>query len=159
MWAGVWQRQRQTESEAGFRLWAVSSEPDMGLELTDCEIMTWAEVRCPTNWATQAPHAEMFWSHSWPSKSYSTDRNGGNPLFSRQKNGLFIGPFKICKALSLCFCIRTGEKSGVMLCTYHSSTETELQQFNWLVSSHTKLQSLASNKLKFSTPKHYCPLS
>ena len=29
-----------TESEAGSRLQAVSTEPDAGLELTDCEIMT-----------------------------------------------------------------------------------------------------------------------
>ena len=29
-----------TESEAGSGLWAVSTEPDAGLELTDYEIMT-----------------------------------------------------------------------------------------------------------------------
>ena len=29
-----------TESEAGSRLLAVSTEPDVGLELTNCEIMT-----------------------------------------------------------------------------------------------------------------------
>ena len=29
-----------TASEAGFRLWAVSTETDMGLEVTECEIMT-----------------------------------------------------------------------------------------------------------------------
>ena len=29
-----------TESEAGSRLRAVSTEPDTGLELTNCEIMT-----------------------------------------------------------------------------------------------------------------------
>ena len=28
-----------TESEAGSRLWAVSTEPDMGLKPTNCEIM------------------------------------------------------------------------------------------------------------------------
>ena len=33
-----------TGSEAGSRLWAVSTEPNMGLELTNCEITTWAEV-------------------------------------------------------------------------------------------------------------------
>ena len=43
------------ESEGGSRLWAVSTEPDTGLELRSYEIMTWAEVRCSTNWATQAP--------------------------------------------------------------------------------------------------------
>ena len=45
----------ETECEAGSRLWAVSTEPDMGLKLTDCEIMTWAEVKHSTDWATQEP--------------------------------------------------------------------------------------------------------
>ena len=52
------EREGGTESEAG-RLWAVSTEPDAGLELTECEIMTWAEVGRPTDWATQAPQAVM----------------------------------------------------------------------------------------------------
>ena len=55
-----WERDRQsvsgggaeikgdTESEAGSRLWAVSTAPDVGLEITDCKIMTWAEVGCST---------------------------------------------------------------------------------------------------------------
>ena len=49
------EREGNTESEAGSRLWAVSTEPDVGLKLTDCEIMTWAEVRRLMGWATQAP--------------------------------------------------------------------------------------------------------
>ena len=32
------------ESEAGSSLWAVSTEHDLGFELMDREIMTWAEV-------------------------------------------------------------------------------------------------------------------
>ena len=52
------EREGDTESEAGSRLWAVSTEPDMGLKLMDCEIMTWAEVGCLTDWATQAPQNE-----------------------------------------------------------------------------------------------------
>ena len=50
-------REGDTESETGSRLWAVSTEPDVGLEPTDREIMTWAEVGRLTNWATQAPHS------------------------------------------------------------------------------------------------------
>ena len=53
---GEGQREGDTESEAGSRLWAVYPEPDAGLELTDREIMTWAETGRPTDWATQAPH-------------------------------------------------------------------------------------------------------
>ena len=67
MFIYFWERQRQnasrlgaereghTESEAGSRLWAVSTEPNAGLEITNCEILTWAKVRCLTNWATQVP--------------------------------------------------------------------------------------------------------
>ena len=48
------------EPEAGSRLRAVSTEPDAGLELRSCEIMTWAEVGRSTDWATQAPHKDNF---------------------------------------------------------------------------------------------------
>ena len=34
------EREGDTELEAGSRLQAVSTEPDVGLKLTDCEIMT-----------------------------------------------------------------------------------------------------------------------
>ena len=49
------EREGDTESQAGSRLWDVSTEPDAGLELTSREIMTWAEVRSSTDWATQEP--------------------------------------------------------------------------------------------------------
>ena len=51
---GEAERDGDTESKAGSRLWNVSTEPDGGLELRDREIMTLAEVGCLTNWATQA---------------------------------------------------------------------------------------------------------
>ena len=34
------EREGDTESVSGSRLWAVSMEPDMGLEIKSCEIMT-----------------------------------------------------------------------------------------------------------------------
>ena len=34
------EREGDTESEAGYRLRAVSTGPHVGLELTDCKIMT-----------------------------------------------------------------------------------------------------------------------
>ena len=49
------EREGDTGSKAGSRLWAVSTEPDAGLKLTDCEIMTWAKVQHLTDWATQVP--------------------------------------------------------------------------------------------------------
>ena len=38
--AGEGQREGHRESKAGSRLQAFSTEPNVGLELTDCEIMT-----------------------------------------------------------------------------------------------------------------------
>ena len=53
--AGVGQRERETEFEAGSRLWAVSTEPHAGLEPMNHEIVTWVKVRCLTDGATQEP--------------------------------------------------------------------------------------------------------
>ena len=47
------ERGGDTESDAGSRLWAVSTEPDRGLQLADYKIMTWAEVGHLPGWATQ----------------------------------------------------------------------------------------------------------
>ena len=38
------QRKRETESEAGSRLWAVCTEPNAGLKLKNCKMVTPAEV-------------------------------------------------------------------------------------------------------------------
>ena len=57
MGAGVSEREGDAESEVGSRLWTDSTEPDVGLELMDCEILTWAEVGGLTEWATQAPQS------------------------------------------------------------------------------------------------------
>ena len=54
------EREGDTESEAGSRLWAVRTEPNAGLELTNYEIMTWAEVGRSTDQATQAPLSWLY---------------------------------------------------------------------------------------------------
>ena len=54
------EREGDTEWEAGSRLWAVSTEPDAGLELKNYKIMTWAEVGRSTDWATQAPQTPSY---------------------------------------------------------------------------------------------------
>ena len=65
---GEGQRERETQN----RNQAPGPEPDAGLELTDREIVTWAEVGRLTDWATQAPRdpilyviaiPEYFWLH------------------------------------------------------------------------------------------------
>ena len=53
--AGEEQREGDTESEADSSLRAVSTETDVGLELTNREIMTWAKVRHLADRATQEP--------------------------------------------------------------------------------------------------------
>ena len=57
--------EKETESEAGSRLWAVSTEPNTGLELTNRKTMTWADIGRITNWATQVPCAGLFYSILW----------------------------------------------------------------------------------------------
>ena len=59
------EREGDTDSEAGSRLWAVGTEPDVGLKLTDCEIMTWAEVRRSTDWATQESQDNVLNGHDF----------------------------------------------------------------------------------------------
>ena len=49
------EREGDTESKAGSRLWAVSTEPNTGLEPMNCEIMTWAKGRRLIDWVTQVP--------------------------------------------------------------------------------------------------------
>ena len=46
--------------EAGPRLWAVSTEPDSGLEPMNHKIMTWARVGGLTDWATQVPLSTFY---------------------------------------------------------------------------------------------------
>ena len=59
------ERERETERQTQIPKQApgsaVSSEPNAGLEPTNREIMTWAEVGRLTNWATQAPPQIHFY--------------------------------------------------------------------------------------------------
>ena len=66
---GGTKRGGDTESEAGSSLWAVCTEPDAGLELTNHKIMTWAEVRRLTHWATQAPLSFLFLNSTPPASN------------------------------------------------------------------------------------------
>ena len=53
------EREGDTESESGSRLWAVSTEPDVGLEPTSCVFMTWAEVE-PLKQLSQPGAPQVF---------------------------------------------------------------------------------------------------
>ena len=54
------EREGDTESEAGSRPQAVSTQPNAGFEPMNPEIMTWVKVRCLTNWSTQVPQYPAF---------------------------------------------------------------------------------------------------
>ena len=58
--AGEGQREGDRGSKAGS---AGSRDPNVGLKLRNNEIMTWAEVRGLTNWATQAPLSAGFYRY------------------------------------------------------------------------------------------------
>ena len=62
----------------GSRIRAVSTEPDVGLELTNCEITTWAEVGRLTVWATQAAHTLFL---NVPSSVLEKPRGKKRPSF------------------------------------------------------------------------------
>ena len=55
------EREGDAQSEAGSRLSAVSTEPDAALRPTIREILTWAQVGCLTDWATQAPQSFIIY--------------------------------------------------------------------------------------------------
>ena len=61
-WGRCRERGRQ-ESKTCSRLWAVSTEPNVALKSTNCEIMTWAEVEYLTDWAIQVPRELIFKFH------------------------------------------------------------------------------------------------
>ena len=52
-------RERQREGDTGSKAGSLLTEP------TNREIMTWAQVRCLTDWATQAPSFITFNSFWW----------------------------------------------------------------------------------------------
>ena len=56
------EREGDTESETGSRLWAISPEPDAGLELTDREI---AEVGRLTDWPPRRPQPKFSRMDEW----------------------------------------------------------------------------------------------
>ena len=58
------ERKGDTESETGSRLWAVSTEPDAGLGLTNCEITTWAEVGRSLTEPPGCPNSICLWRAS-----------------------------------------------------------------------------------------------
>ena len=59
------EEEADAESEAGSRLWAVSTKLDAGLELKDHEIMTWAQVGL----LTEPPRSPLDFLKAWSSQT------------------------------------------------------------------------------------------
>ena len=71
---GEGQREGGTESQAGSRLWPVSTEPDAGHESMNNEIVTWA-INWTLSWLTEPPRRPYFlvilkYSKDWIPLSY-----------------------------------------------------------------------------------------
>ena len=116
-WAGKGQRERHihTESETGSRLWAVSTEPDVGLEPMNPETMTWAKVECLTDWATQAPlHPALCLRFT------HVDARGYNLPHSPPYNIPLRGCTVICSAIE-------GHRSCCHFCTIRDGPANDVQ--------------------------------
>ena len=100
-WEGATERGRQ---RIPGRLCVISTEPDAGLELKNCEIMTWAETKgwSLTDWGTQEPQlTSRFsglinplymsdWMSTWLRKRhrhpcYKTQQNFLNKAYIKMK--------------------------------------------------------------------------
>ena len=58
----------QKEGDRGRKVGSMlTSQPNVGLELPNREIMTWAKFGCLTNWATQVPQDFVATSTRFPS--------------------------------------------------------------------------------------------
>ena len=84
---GKGQRGRETESAAGSRLWAVSTEPEARLKPTNGETVTWAEVGRLTSWATQVPldvssFTELLGQETYLSSFFTCPRDSTSFFFS-----------------------------------------------------------------------------
>ena len=77
MFVYFWERERERAHERGrggerggqriqSRLCAGRSKPRVGLKLTNCETLSWAEVRHSTDWAQQGPLQQSSpWQPAW----------------------------------------------------------------------------------------------
>ena len=54
------EREGDTASKTGSRLRAISPEPDVGLELTDGEIVTWLKSDAQPTAPTRGPYSYIF---------------------------------------------------------------------------------------------------
>ena len=115
------EREEDTECEAGSRLWAVNTEPDAGFELTDREIVTWAEVGRLTNWATQAPLSETLNTCS----QLVTTKQMTSLRLEHQKRNKENDQLKECEhGAVICERCKEIQQKDIMSCEYH----TEIKQ-------------------------------
>ena len=96
-------REGDTASKAGSRLRTVSTEPDMGLELMDREIMTWAKVRGLTDCTIQAPHVNLFLIY-FVFSQFSLSENTFCLILEVSQASLWLFSFEYCFFIILSTC-------------------------------------------------------
>ena len=69
MQVGEGQRDRETESEAGSRLWAVNPEPDAGLEPTKRTVRSWPESKSDAQPIEPHRRPSEIWIFNTPKKT------------------------------------------------------------------------------------------
>ena len=135
---------RDAESEAGSRLGAVSTGPDVGLELMNREIMTWAEVGHLTNWATPVPldlfefnQIRVCWV-CWVCKLMFFIKfcKFFGHYFLKQSFCLLLFPLLLGRSLWKCWCIWRCPQVSEALFIFHSVFLLSLRRdnFNWPIS-------------------------
>ena len=89
--SGGWaETEGDTESESGSRLWAVNTEPNAGLELMNCETMTWASQTLNQLSHPGAPNMYFFnvylflrdrvWAGHGSEREWDTESEAGSGL-------------------------------------------------------------------------------
>ena len=114
------EREGDTESEAGSRLWAVSREHGGGLELTSGGIMTWAKVGRLTNWATQAPQKTPISKSSMPRARQMILQNSFQATWCSICLDWALGSrplvIKMCVCVCVCVCVCTHTRIYMIDC-------------------------------------------
>ena len=100
-------RERETESTAGSRLWAVTTESDAGCRLMNHKIRTWAEVGRLTNWVTQAPQWLSFQEKEEAVLGKGHRETSGNVFLLELLGGYkgVCGNLLSCYVVCVCVCV------------------------------------------------------
>ena len=122
-----------TESEAGFSLWAVSTEADVGLELMDCEIMTWAEVGRLTDWATQVPRTAFLFISLHKVQNFALSPSVKWHIYWQQNDSVI----RLCQCPShIPLALKTSIRGSPIQCQHQQLLIPKLSLTAWVLSAY-----------------------